>query len=283
MTTPSPQPAGDHARRVLGRMDRLGEVLAGRGDAIALLGLGSVGRDLHRLDDHSDLDFFVVVDDGAKERYLASVDWLEAAAPVAFSFANTVDGRKALFDDDLYAEYAVFTVAELRDAHYPPGRLVWQRVDAPAGLDVPRRPVPRADTDPSYEVHEAMTNLFVGLHRELRGEGLSATRLVQVHAVDRVLHLAGLTADDGGAARQDPFAVERGVERRHRDLPLAAMVAGYGHNGRAARAVLAWLREHWPQHVDAALLGAVAALVAEVERREPARDLGPAGPQRARP
>jgi hypothetical protein len=82
-------------------------VLAKRGDAVALLGVGSVGRDLERLDDHSDLDFFVIVEDGAKPRYLESIDWLEELHPVVFGFENSVDGRKALFADGLFAEYAI--------------------------------------------------------------------------------------------------------------------------------------------------------------------------------
>jgi hypothetical protein len=84
---------GTIPQRLLRRLDDLGVVLAKRGDALALLGLGSVGCDLDRLDDHSDMDFFVVVDDGAKQRYLDSIDWLEALHPVVFSFENSVDGR----------------------------------------------------------------------------------------------------------------------------------------------------------------------------------------------
>ena len=53
---------------LLRRLGHLGLELARRGDAIALLALGSVGRDTHRLAEHSDLDFFVVVDGGAKPR-----------------------------------------------------------------------------------------------------------------------------------------------------------------------------------------------------------------------
>lgn len=247
-------------QRLLDRLDRIGEALRDRGDALALLGLGSVGRDLHRLDEHSDLDFFAVVEDDAKPGYLDRVDWLEAAAPVAFSFANTVDGRKVLFEDGIYAEYAVFTLAELRAAAYPPGRVVWARADAPAGLDVPDRPVPQESSDPGWHVGEALTNLFVGLHRDARGEVLSATRLVQVHAVDRVLCLAELTR---GGSRQDPFSVERGVERQGTDVPLAAMAPGYGRNASAARAVLGWLQEHCPEHLDQALVSAVEDLLAE--------------------
>jgi hypothetical protein len=251
---------------LLDRLDRIGEVLRERGDAIALLGLGSVGRDLHRLDEHSDLDFFAVVEDDAKAGYLEQLDWLEAAAPVASSFANTVDGRKVLFEDGIYAEYAVFTLAELRGAAYPPGRVVWQRADAPAGLEVPQRTPPSDDSDLPHQVGEALTNLLVGLHREARGERLAAVRLVQVQAVDRVLRILELTA--GGPSRQDPYAPERGAERQHRgrDLPLAQLVPGYEHNARAARAVLGWLQAHCPEHLDPALVAAVEALLERADR-----------------
>jgi len=257
-----------HAQRILDRLDRIGEVLRDRGDALALIGLGSVGRDLHRLDEHSDLDFFAIVEDEAKAHYLESLDWIQAASAVAFSFPNTADGRKVLFRDGLYGEYAVFTLAELRRAEYPPGRVVWQRADAPDGLDVPVRHPHLEEFDVPHQVGEAMTNLFVGLHRDARGEGLSAVRLIQVHAVDRILRILELTADDG-ASRQDLFARERGVERRYRerDLPLPAMVPGYGHNARAARAVLTWLQAHCAEHLDPALLGVVEDLLNDAERR----------------
>jgi hypothetical protein len=51
-----------------------------RGDAIALIGVGSVGRELDRIDEYSDLDFFVVVDDGAKHARRASDAVLAAHA-----------------------------------------------------------------------------------------------------------------------------------------------------------------------------------------------------------
>ena len=124
--------------RLLQRLDDLGRVLAGRGDAIALIGLGSVGVDLDRLDDHSDLDFFVIVDEDARVRYLESIDWLEEVSEVAFSFPNTAEGRKVLFADGLYAEYAVFTLEGVVACPAPAGRLVWQRGDAPAGLGAAR-------------------------------------------------------------------------------------------------------------------------------------------------
>ncbi len=227
--------------RLLQRMDELGAVLARRGDAIALIGLGSVGVDLDRLDEHSDMDFFVVVDDGAKQRYLDSIDWLEALGPVQFSFANSVDGRKVLFADGLFAEYAIFTVVELHAGSFPPGRLVWARDDAPAGIERSGKPLePSPHADPEYQVNEALTNLYVGLHRDARGERLAATRLIQSYAVDRLLTHLELTEP---GPRQDMFVIERGVERRWGPdvLPLAQLVPGYDRNREAALAILGWL------------------------------------------
>lgn len=229
-------------QRLLQRLDDLGAVLACRGDALALIGLGSVGLDRHRLDDHSDMDFFVVVDDGAKQRYLDSIDWVEALCPVEFSFPNSVDGRKVLFTDGLFAEYAVFTIDELRAGSFPPGRLVWARGDAPAGLErCGSLPGPSPYDYPEYHVHEAVTNLYVGLHRDARGERLSATRLIQHHAIDRLLTFLELTTP--GSPRQDPFALERGVEKRFGPdvLPLSRIVVGYDRNAEAALVILEWL------------------------------------------
>jgi hypothetical protein len=249
--------------RLLAFLDRLGAVLAARGDALALLCLGSVGRDLHRIDEHSDADFFVVVDDeAARDRYLAGIDWLEAAQPVVWSFENSDAGRKALLADGLFAEYAVFPLAAMDTAGYPPGRLHWSRVDAPAGLDVPKVPVPQPPCL-DHEVGEAVTNLYVGLHRDLRGERLTATRFIQGHAVDRwvtVLDHLGLCT----GPRQDAFAVDRGVERRFGPdvLPLADLLPGYERNADAAETLLDLLERH--VDLDPSIVTAVRGLVAQV-------------------
>lgn len=246
--------------RLLRRLDDLAAVLATRGDALALIALGSVGLDQDRLDDHSDLDFFVVVDDAAKPRYLAAIDWLEALSPVAFSFPNTVDGRKALFADGLYAEYAVFTLGELRSSAFPPARLVWKRDDAPAGLErAGRLPASSSHETVEFHVNEALTNLYVGLHREARGERLSAARLIQSFAIDHVLAVLDLAVSPA-SERQDPFALERGVEARFapETLPLSALVLGYDRNRESARAILAWLEAH--AEVDPALAAAIREL-----------------------
>lgn len=234
--------------QLLARLDAVAASLSHQPDALALLALGSVGLEIARLDEHSDLDFFVIVAPGAKPKYLESLSWLEQAHPVTFSFSNTPDGRKALFEDGIFAEYAVFEPPELQHLSYSSGRVVWQRGDAdiPAVSGTP--PTPQT---PSQEWHtnEALTNLLVGLHREARGERLTATRFIQTYAVDRVLALAALQrrAEWGDP---DLFMPERRFESRFPSMAdlLPGMMQGYEHNRASALSILTWLEEHSTVH-----------------------------------
>ncbi|MEV0970739.1 hypothetical protein [Microtetraspora glauca] len=246
---------------MLRRLDDLAAHLATRGDALALLGLGSAGAEHDRLDEHSDLDFFVVVEDAAKPRYLESIDWLQAPCPVAYSFANDRNGRKALFADGIFVEYAVFTLEELARVPFHGARVVWQRDDAPAGLAGDGTPPagPSYDTV-DFHLNEALSNLYVGLHRELRGERLTAARFIQSFAVDRVIALLRLTSARAHH-RRDPFEPSRRVEQAYSPevLPLAEMVPGYARNRQAAAVTLAWLEERFA--VDRVIADAIRGLL----------------------
>ena len=57
---------------LLTRLDEIGHSLEKSGHALALLGLGSVGLELDRIDAYSDLDFFVIVEQGYKLTYINS-------------------------------------------------------------------------------------------------------------------------------------------------------------------------------------------------------------------
>ncbi len=61
---------------LLQRLDDIGRSLAQREPALALIGLGSVGRELDRLDQYSDLDFFVIVASGHKQDFINDLSWL---------------------------------------------------------------------------------------------------------------------------------------------------------------------------------------------------------------
>lgn len=233
---------------LLSRLQDIAASLSRHPDALGLLGLGSVGLDRERLDEHSDLDFFVIVAEGTKQAFLTDLSWLEGAAPLAFSFANTPDGRKALFADGVFAEYAVFELPELQQVPYAPGRLIWKRDGLPSSLAAPPAPSLPEPAGLDWQVNEALTNLLVGLHREGRGETLSATRFIQVYAVDRVLHVAERL--EPGAGERDAFSIERRAEGRLPRLAavLPGMMQGYRHNRASALCLLDWLEAHVEVH-----------------------------------
>ena len=240
----------------LARLDDLGAHLSTRDDAVALLGVGSVGVETNRLDEHSDLDFFVIVDSvAAKAAYLADLGWLAAPHPVGFSFQNTVDGYKALYADGIFVECAVFTLDELASIFFERHRVVWQRpgVLLPAGRQPERPPQDTVD----FHLNEALTNLFVGLHRDIRGERLTATRFIQQYAVDRLLSVRKLT-EAGWAG--DGFDITRRVEQHYPDLPLAAMMPGYDGTAKRPESILEWLGERF--ELDPVMSAAVRDLLA---------------------
>lgn len=246
----SPVESGDssaHTQRLLDRLDAIGASLAHSGHALALLGLGSVGEERDRLDTYSDLDFFAVVQPGFKATFISDLSWLERAHPLAFAFQNTRDGDKALFDDGIYAEFAVFEPDELAGIPIYKGRVVWQA----SGFDLdrvstsyepPQAPEPHTT---EWLVGEILTNLYVGLTRWLRGERLSAMRLIQTHAVDRLLELAP-QIESPSSASVDPYALERRCEARFPDFAasLPAFTQGYARSVESALAILEFVERH---------------------------------------
>jgi hypothetical protein len=249
--------------RLLSRLEAIAASLATRDDALALLALGSVGLNTERIDAYSDLDFFVVVRPQAKARYLAELAWLEAAHRVVWSFRNTPDGLKALMEDGVFCEFAVFEPAELPHIPFVPGRFVWRRDEVDPAWAQPARPLPQP-ADPGWLVGEALSNLIVGLGRCARGERLAAMRMVQGHALDRLLELIEQRAARTDLAR-DPFSIDRRIEQRRPEFAAAlpVLAAGYEHTPAAALALLGELERHTP--VPAAMARHIRTLAQAIQ------------------
>ena len=223
------------------RLASLAHSLSVREDALALLALGSVGVETDRLDAWSDLDFFVLVRDGAKARYIQNLNWLAEAHPLAWHFQNTADGQKALMTDGVFCEFAVFEVHEMSRIPYAPGRFIWRRNEVDETLACAQRPLP-ARQSADWLVGEALSNLVVGLQRHARGERLAAMRMIQVHALDRVLEFMEILQPDSNdpCSVRDPFNVDRRIEMRGSQAALALPVwaGGYESTVPAALALL---------------------------------------------
>jgi len=251
---------GTTPQLLLARLDAIGQALERSEHGLALLGLGSVGREIERLDAYSDLDFFAIVEEGWKAAYIEKLNWLEAAAPLVYSFKNTPDGYKALFADGIFCEFAVFEMAELTGIPYAPGRVVWKRPEVSENIARPARAAaPRGRLDVEWAANEALTNLYVGLGRLRRGETLSAMHFIQGYAVDRIIELAG-TLEAPGAAPADPFTPERRFEARFPGLAaeLPAFAQGYTGSAASALAILAFLERHF--EINAAMAAQIRKL-----------------------
>jgi lincosamide nucleotidyltransferase B/F len=236
-----------NTQSLLKRLDEIGQSLQRSGHAIALIGLGSVGLELDRLDSYSDLDFFVIVEEGHKRTFLNSLHWLSDVHPIAFSFLNTEDGYKVLFEDGIFCEFAVFEPAELERIPFAAGRIVWKRPEVPDMFGQPTTfPSSEKKRDKDWLLGEALTNIYVGLNREKRGEKLSATRFIQGYAVDRMLELVEYV-EPANEIHRDPFVNERRFEQRFPNLAsqVSTWMQGYEKNRESALASLAFLEKHF--------------------------------------
>jgi hypothetical protein len=204
---------------LLKRLDEMALRLQADPSALALLALGSAGPDVRRLDEHSDLDFFVITED--KQRLLGEVSWL--GSPIEWLHRNTRDGYKALVAD-VYHEFAVFEPEELPNIPFAPGRVVWAR----PGFDVgPLTPVMSPQPPTEWLLDEVLSNLFVGLHRWLRGERLAAMQIVQGEALSNALRM--LETDD-------PYSPARRAELSN-SLAWSELAGGYDRTPEAVRAI----------------------------------------------
>jgi lincosamide nucleotidyltransferase B/F len=219
------------------RLNALGKHLYSHEGSIALLALGSCAE-TSRMDEYSDLDFFVIVKEGYKKEFLIDLDWLEAISPLAYYFRNTIDGYKVMWKDGVYAEFAIFELDEMPSIAFSPGRFIFKKKGVELS-NLPTRKIQELRQDElSYALNEILTNLYVGLGRYRRGEILSAHRLICVHAVDRYLSILPLL-DDPTDALIDPFALDRRVEFRHPAMKdkLSSFVKDYDHVLDGAKAL----------------------------------------------
>lgn len=235
--------------QLLGRLDEIGGSLERRGEALLLLGVGSVGVETERIDEYSDLDFFVIVKPGFKQMYIERLDWLEEVYPLAFSFRNTADGYKILFEDGIYGEFAVFEEEEMEHVAYSEGRIVWMNptYTKPEIAKGGRRTETQRREGLDFPLNEALTNLYVGLCRYARGEKLSAARFVQSFAVDNILSVLYLLEKEESYF-PDVFGEERRMEKRYPSFAerVGDMILGYQRTPESALHVLRYLEEVYP-------------------------------------
>lgn len=231
---------------LLMRLEEIGVALSQKENALALLGLGSVGVETNRLDEYSDIDFFVIVKESSKEEFLNNTDWLESTVRLGYIFKNTKDGFKIMYEDGVYGECAIFEEHEMDKIDYSEGRIVWKANGfRDTNISVPKKPfTQKLATSIDFNVNEALTNLYVGLCRYKRGELLSATRFIQSYAVDgliQVLHLL----EESKNGQKDKFNHDRRIEQRYPEFSqnLPDFIQGYNGIKESAVKILEFMEK----------------------------------------
>ncbi|MDX9691807.1 MAG: hypothetical protein RBT45_05065 [Acholeplasmataceae bacterium] len=215
---------------------------------LCFLGLGSLANQ-ERLDDYSDLDFFLIVEEGYKPTYLESLFWLDVKK-IVYQFRNTNDGYKVLYEDGVFLEFAVFEESELKSAEFSPGRILYMKEGFDPSL-VDKSLKERKYTDPLYRVGEILTNLYIGLLRDKRGEKASAFSFIQVYAMHHIYHLLPELFKSENV-EVDQYVAERRIEFRVKqsDQLINKMIQGYDKNKESAYAILQFISSHYEVNQD---------------------------------
>jgi hypothetical protein len=239
------------------RLQAIADSIETHPQGLGLLGLGSAGKEIQRMDEYSDLDFFIIVETGYKQQFIENLDWLSNIQPIAWCFKNTDDGYKLLFNDGVFCEFGVFDPDELAHIAYSEGEFIWKQDHLDENFKTPVLSPPEAIHDETFLLGELLTNLYVGLCRLKRGERCSAMRFIQVYALDRLISLLDLKASylepvddksfEADASLKDAFCPDRRVEQRHARYQqlLSDCSQGIDKSILSARTMLEFVKTHY--------------------------------------
>jgi len=187
---------------------------------MALIGAGSAGADISRMDQYSDIDFFLIVEEGSSADFINDNSWFGNQLPIVFAFRDTDHGNKVLLENGVFLEFAIFTEVELSLYGIPGLRTIWCK----PGFVIPdlssKEPLVR---ELSYYVNQALSNLLVGALRLRRGERLAALAMIERFALTNLL-IAYRVKNE--LKIEDSFNIERRAELSL-GIDFAPMVQGY--------------------------------------------------------
>lgn len=227
------------------RLESIAESIQETHMGLALLALGSCGLERDRLDDFSDLDFFVIVEDGCKQDFIKNLNWLSNIHKIAFSYQNTVDGHKVMFEDGIFCEFAIFEQDELEHIPFSEGKMIWKKDGFDETICLPLN-IKEHKQNLDWYLGEILTTLCTGLGRYHRGEKLSAFFLIQNRCIEKLITLTHLTKPVSDGLTVDPFNLSRRFEQKHPDFgDLSSLILGYDQTLQSAQNILEYLRQNY--------------------------------------
>lgn len=227
------------------RLETIAQSIQKTNVGLALLALGSGGLERDRLDNFSDLDFFVIVEDGYKQHFIRNLDWLARIHKISFSYQNTVDGHKVLFEDGIFCEFAIFEKDELKHIPFSEGRIIWKKDGFDETICLPLN-MKENKQDKDWYIGEILTTLYIGLGRYHRGEKLSAFFLIQHRCIEKLIMLFHQTHPISNKLAVDPFNISRRFEKNHPDIGnISKLMLGYDKTIQSAHNIIEYLNKNY--------------------------------------
>lgn len=225
-------------------VDALVAGVARRPDVRGVVLLGSAA-DTARADEWSDVDLWLVVDEGSQDRYREDLSWLPGHEDVVVVARETEHGRAVVFGDGSYVELAVASPADLTVFRATQARVVLDRggvAEAVAAITV--APAPRDRELARRALAMLCGRLLVGVGRARRGELVSAGRFVRELAVGELLVALRQLRPPADEAVLDPLDPTRRIERAY-PTAAATLAAACREDVEPCARRLADLAEQW--------------------------------------
>lgn len=217
--------------------DALVASVSARPEALGLVLLGS-GAERHRIDEWSDHDFYLVVEEDAAEAMRRDLSWLPDAGCIVASPRETAHGLKVVYDDGHVLEFAVATLAEVAGFGTNHWRMVFDRGAVEpvvrAAAERTTAPVP----DDARDIGLFLAHLLIGTGRARRGEALTAGQSTRGHALTALLAVWRTRVPAEHPRHLDRLDPHRRFELVYPDAAAAMAAAIRQEPEPAARALL---------------------------------------------
>jgi hypothetical protein len=153
---------------------------------IGLVACGSMAA-LHRRDEWSDHDFFVVVESGQQEHFRTHLAWLPDADHIIMAFRETEHGLKVMYDSAHLIEFAVFDVEELRQAKANDYAVLLDRDSVATTMTTHVVKKERPPRNLHQDFLQTLSLMQVGASRYARGERLSSHVFLKAYTLMHLL------------------------------------------------------------------------------------------------
>lgn len=203
-------------------------------------------------DNDCDIQFTLVVTNGAKGQYLNDLSWLMDIQHIAFTFCRCPGHFRFLFSDGIYCDLTVLDQQEFashQGVNYPFASLRKGQSGNPQ-LIAPEEPPQNSNAieqhDTRWLMGELLTNLLIGLRRYTKGDKLSAFYLIQHHGLSRLLALIAKWEANQDQAKSRISNTATCFEQSYPQVAskVSQFALGYDQSPQSAFAILKYVEQH---------------------------------------